>query len=111
MYEIGTYLRCALKKRGMKQKELASAMNMSQEHISKICLNKDRPSMDALIHICTILNMTFSEFFDQGGEDSMIVDARERELLRDYRQLAGYERDAISALTASLSKGRDAPEE
>ena len=36
MYEIGPYLRAALKKRGMTQKDLADAMGMTKEHISTI---------------------------------------------------------------------------
>lgn len=45
MYEIGSYLRAALKQRGMTQKELADALGMTKEHISTICLNKRRPSL------------------------------------------------------------------
>ena len=32
MYEIGSYLRAALKQRGMTQKELAMLLGMTKEH-------------------------------------------------------------------------------
>ena len=46
MYEIGSYLRAALKQRGMTQKELADALGMTKEHISTICLNKWLPAVE-----------------------------------------------------------------
>ena len=104
MYEIGPYLRKALKMRNMKQKELAMEMNMSQEHISKICLNKVRPSFDALVHICTILNMSFSEFFAREREEEFQYDD-ENEMLENYRELEAYEQEAIRELIEKLRKG------
>ena len=57
MYEIGSYLRAALKQRGMTQKELADALGMTKEHISTICLNKRRPSLDALEKILSLIHI------------------------------------------------------
>lgn len=109
MYEIGQYLRAALKKNKIKQKDFALAMNMSQEHISKICLNKALPSMEALIKMCSILNMSFSEFFSSSEETSSItVSQDEQSLLIDYRHLETFERKAIGTLVSSLYSGRKA---
>lgn len=106
MYEIGSYLRAALKQRGMTQKELADALGMTKEHISTICLNKRRPSLDALEKICTILGMSFSEFFSEpNSTHSTTLSDNEYSLLCDYRRLEDYERQAVSALTGSLRAG------
>ena len=108
MNEIGPYLRRALKKKDMKQKELACALQMTPEHISKICLNKVRPSMDSLIHICKILDMTFSEFFVESDEITTVLSEDEATLLQDYRRLSEYEKKAIMDLAANLYAGKNA---
>lgn len=106
MYEIGQYLRAALKKNNMKQKDLAAAMDMSQEHISKICLNKVLPSMDALIKMCSILNMSFSEFFSSdNGEPFTTYNLEEQILLIKYRHLPQHEQQAVANLVSSLYEG------
>ena len=106
MYEIGQYLRAALKKNNMKQKDLAAAMDMSQEHISKICLNKVLPSMDALIKMCSILNMSFSEFFSSdNGESFTTYNLEEQILLIKYRHLPKHEQQAITNLVSNLYEG------
>ena len=106
MYEIGSYLRAALKQRGMTQKELADALGMTKEHISTICLNKRRPSFDALEKICTVLGMSVSEFFSEpNSAHSTALSDNEYSLLCDYRRLEDYERQAVSALTGSLRAG------
>lgn len=111
MYEIGPYLRKALKKKNMKQKELAANLQLTPEHISKICLNKVQPSMDALIHICASLDMSFSEFFaDTEGEPVMIM-PEEAELLYVYRRLENYERTAVNLLVSALSEGKKIEDE
>ena len=110
MNEIGPYLRRALKKKNMKQKELASLLQMTPEHISKICLNKVRPSMDALIHICEILDMSFSEFFVGSNEIAATLSQEEASLLHDYRRLSEYEKEAIRVLAAKLYIGRQLDE-
>lgn len=106
MYEIGQYLRAALKKKNMKQKDLAQAMDMSQEHISKICLNKAMPSMDALVRICTILDMSFPEFFScSENNSSLSVSPDEQTLLLNYRRLHKHEQIAVTSLVSSLESG------
>lgn len=106
MYEIGPYLRAALKKRGMTQKNLADAMGMTKEHISTICLNKRRPSLDALEKMCSILNMSFSEFFaDQTGAHSINLSDSEYSLLCDYKCLSSYERRALESFVSALRAG------
>lgn len=106
MYEIGQYLRSALKKKRMKQKDLAQAMDMSQEHISKICLNKALPSMDALVKICTILDMSFPEFFScTENTPSISVSTDEQALILNYRHLHKYEQQAVASLVSSLNSG------
>lgn len=111
MYEIGPYLRAALKQRGMTQKELADAMGMTKEHISTICLNKRHPSLDTLERICTILGMTFPEFFaDQSGTHSEKLSDSEYHMLCDYRALDDHERLAVSALISALRSGHQKKE-
>lgn len=106
MYEIGPYLRAALKQRGMTQKELASAMGMSKEHISTLCLNKRRPSLDTLEKICSILGMSYSEFFtNQNSSRTVSLSDNEYSLLCDYRRLDDIERHAVSTLTTTLRSG------
>lgn len=106
MYEIGEYLRAALKKRNMKQKDLAQAMGMSQEHISKICLNKALPSMDALVKICTILNISFPEFFScTESTHSISASPDEQSLILNYRRLYKHEQHAVSSLVTILESG------
>lgn len=107
MYEIGPYLRAALKKKGMTQKDLADAMGMTKEHISTICLNKRRPSLDALEKMCSILDMPFSEFFaDQTGSHCTSLADNEYKLLCDFRCLYAYERQALQSLASALRTGR-----
>lgn len=106
MYEIGPYLRAALKQRGMTQKELASAMGMTKEHISTLCLNKRRPSLDTLEKICSILDMSYSEFFTtQNSSRTVSLSDNEYNLLCDYRHLDDIERRAVSTLTMTLRSG------
>lgn len=106
MYEIGQYLRAALKKNNMKQKDLAAAMDMSQEHISKICLNKVLPSMDALIKMCSILHMSFSDFFSSNENvPSTTTNLEEQAFLIKYRHLPRREQQAIMNLVSNLYEG------
>lgn len=109
MYEIGPYLRAALKQKGMTQKELASELGMTKEHISTICLNKRRPSLDALEKICSVLGMSFSEFFaDKSNDYALTLSADEYKMLSDYRCLQPHERRVFADAMRSLHKTRPA---
>lgn len=105
MQEIGTYLRAALRRKGMTQKQLAMALGMTKEHISTICLNKRRPSLETLEKMCDHLDISLPEFFSDPETPAMLLSKEECQLLFAYRRLYDYEKSGIANLIHALDIG------
>lgn len=55
---LGQRIRTRRKELHIKQCELAKILSMSENHVSSVENGKERPSLDMLMGICNILNVT-----------------------------------------------------
>lgn len=79
---IGPYLRHRRLQINMTQEQLADALNMSQNHISRIERGNTRPSLPLLVRWCRILHVSLDSLFSTYPEYD---DAFMNTLWRFYR--------------------------
>lgn len=55
---IGNRIQLRRKELGLKQYELAEQLDISNNHMSSIENGREKPSLEILLHICDLLNVT-----------------------------------------------------
>lgn len=83
-YEIGARIRKFRELRGISQKELADAINISNNRLSNWEQGINRPNADILADICLALNVSPSELLDVHLETDTLSD-KERSVITAYR--------------------------
>ena len=59
--DFGTQLKVAIVRRGMKQRHVAAAADISPTYLSDFCNNWRRPTDEQLRRICGVLNISPNE--------------------------------------------------
>ena len=73
---IGETIRNIRKKRGIRQAELASEINITQSYLSQIENNKKEPHLSTLANIANILDIPLPALFFLAMEDEDVGDDR-----------------------------------
>lgn len=104
---IGDRLLSLLRERHMTQKALSSAAHLTPSYVNQICLGKKIPTLETLVLICNILEITLGEFFAVGPAQ---LSDEELQLLESYRQLTKREQKGVLSMLRVLSDNlSDAP--
>ena len=100
---LGERLRQYMKELGWSQKELAARLNLSQPFISAICRGEKYPSMENVLSICDLLNITPNQLFqvDDTTNGYDLSDA-ERVLITKLRILDSRDFNAVMAMVDAL---------
>lgn len=100
---LGERLKQYMKELGWSQKELAAKLNLSQPFISAICRGEKYPSMENVLSICDLLNITPNQLFqvDDTTNGYDLSDA-ERALITKLRILDSRDFNAVVAMVDAL---------
>ncbi|EKT62353.1 helix-turn-helix domain-containing protein [Providencia alcalifaciens] len=63
-YRIGNYIRSIRSKKGLTEKELANLINVSQQQISRYEKGTATVSIDRMLHILYMLNLSMDDFVE-----------------------------------------------
>ncbi len=77
---------------------LAYKAGLSQSHLRDIEMGKKIPTVETMSYICDALDISLSEFFDDGAEKKFSDDPLVRELYR----LSAYQRESLLLLMRSM---------
>ena len=86
--------------KGVSARKMSHFIGRSDNYINKIENSKTLPSMKEFFKICEYLEITQSEFFDEGSA----FPGQISELITDYRRLDDKTRSHVSGLVRELSK-------
>lgn len=90
--EIGTAIRKIRIRLGIKQEELAAALEVSQSYLSKVESNKSRLYVDDLVRIAEYTNTPIINFFSEDTEEGVTEQEmlQRKELLTLIREQNKY---------------------
>ncbi len=89
-------------KKGVSSREMSLSIGQNAEYISNIECGKALPSMSVFFYICEYLNISPSDFFDEGNNNPEKLQA----LISSLKRLDDEQLDTISALVHGLLKDR-----
>ena len=90
------------KGRGWSQYKLSTEAGLTQSTLANMFSRKTQPSISTLKLICDAFEISLSQFFAQGNDDTMILDEDEVELIKAYRTLSTKNKKAIISLCKNL---------
>lgn len=105
MFDIGGRIRQLRKYHDMTSTELANRMNVSQSFISGLESGTKKSSIDNLIKICNIFDITLSDFFV--SESSEILTRDLKELIQSARVLSPCQLQHLTAFLKSMSVDKE----
>ena len=80
--KLGKRLKDKRKKQGLTQEKLAEYVNLSVSHLSHIENGNEKTSLQTIVNIANILNISLDELLDLDlGKRSMFITVREIDLL------------------------------
>ncbi len=92
--------------RGWSTNQLALEAELTQSTVSTLLTKGNAlPSLDTLMRLCDAFGMTLAQFFTE-DEQSELVSAREKLLIRRYRALSEEKKQAVLTL---ISEGTCVP--
>ena len=102
MYEDLLYERLAKLRmeKGVSARDMSLSIGQSPGYINSLENKKGFPSMQVFFYICEYLNVTPSEFFDDGNAHP----AEYREMIEDLNALDPESRKNVKALIKGLKK-------
>lgn len=83
---FGYYLKMAILKNNLTQKEAAARLHLSPQALSNYILDKRIPDMETMIHILQVFHMDANLIFQIKGK-SMLLDEKESALITRFRTL------------------------
>lgn len=89
-------------KKGVSSREMSLSIGQNSGYISNIECGKALPSMSVFFYICEYLNISPSDFFNEGNSNPEKLQA----LLADLKRLDDEQLDTISTLVHGLLKDR-----
>jgi transcriptional regulator with XRE-family HTH domain len=91
------------KERGWSQYKLAQEAGLTQSTVSNMFARQTVPSIQTLNAICEAFGITLAQFFEE-QEQAMLLSAKEKGLIEEYRKLDEAKQKAVSDLVENLSK-------
>ena len=89
-------------KKGVSSRDMSLSIGQNTGYISNIECGKALPSMSVFFYICEYLNISPSDFFDEGNENPEKLQA----LFSDLKRLDDEQLDTISTLVRGLLKNK-----
>ena len=87
VYQVGKRITEFRERKGITVNKLANLSGFSQSHIRDIELGNKTPSVETLYQICTALDITLKDFFDDESENLLANDPIVRRIYQmDERQ-------------------------
>ena len=104
---IGGRIRRVRKSKGMTLNDLAGGAGLSVSYISNLERNLCSPTLDNLMKICTVLEVSLVRLLDSMGWNEGVVRASEREVVYEHKGEIRYEsinfgEDKLNGLVISL---------
>ena len=81
---IGERIKVLRKQSGLSGRKFASLTGLDPSQITKIENNSSKPSLDSLDRICTVLNISLSEFFAEESPETSLEFTLLINTLKDY---------------------------
>jgi transcriptional regulator with XRE-family HTH domain len=91
---VGEKIREIRKTRGLTQADLATKVGVQQSDLCRMETGEYKVSLDTLFRILGVFEINIGEFFQVTGQT---LEASEREVLRQWRQLGIRSRDEVAA--------------
>lgn len=89
-------------KKGVSSRDMSLSIGQNTGYISNIECGKALPSMSVFFYICEYLNISPSDFFDEGNDNPEKL----RALISDLKHLDDEQLDTISTLVRGLLKNK-----
>ena len=89
-------------KKGVSSRDMSLSIGQNAGYISNIECGKALPSMSVFFYICEYLNISPSDFFDEGNDNPEKLQA----LISDLKRLDDEQLDTISTLVRGLLKNK-----
>lgn len=86
-------------KKGVSARDMSLSLGQSESYINTIENKKSLPSMTLFLYICEYLNITPTEFFDEGNKNPEKL----KELIEDLKRLDDKALSHISGLAKELA--------
>lgn len=93
VYRVGERITVFREKKGITVNRLAYLSGLSQSHIRDIELGKKTPSVETLYQICSALEITLKDFFDDESENLLQNDP----IVRRIYQMNDIQRKTLLA--------------
>lgn len=90
--------------KGLKQKDLAALLNVSNRTVSSWEINRTEPNMDAIEAICKVLDCTKSELLDEPIDFIATLSDKEIILIELYRKADTYDKTAVDRILKYAEK-------
>ena len=97
-YRVGERITEFREKKGITVNRLATLSGFSQSHIRDIELGNKTPSVETLYQICTALDITLKDFFDDESENLLANDP----IVRRIYQMNEPQRKALLAFLETV---------
>ena len=102
---IGKRIKLARKKSKFTQEQLAEKLSLSSKYISQLERGLTAGSVNTLIDICKVLNISSDFLFEDSIKgSSSITDIFEQSFIEDYMKLNTYSKSIVNTFTHSLLK-------
>ncbi len=100
---LANNLKNARIKKGLKQDDLAKMIGKSKNVISNWERGDNKPDADTLFRLCDILDVDANYLIGWESNQNLSLSIREQELIKKYRFLSDYDKEAIDSLINHLS--------
>lgn len=97
MKSLGTRIKEARKNCGLKQSDIANALNIKNTTVSNWEKDISKPDLDTIEYLCGLFKVSADYFFD-GTASKEILSFNEKEHIKKYRNLDDYGKKAVEQI-------------
>lgn len=99
---VADHIVALCEKRGVSKYRLSQLSGISQSSLGRIISQESLPSLITLEKICTALDVTLSQFFQEADPEGMT--GPQKEILQIWDELRVEEKDVVLAMLRGLKK-------
>ncbi len=101
-FNIGNQIHQLRIERGLSQEQLALSANITPTYLGQIERNQKSPTIRILEQICTAMNVSFSDFFDDAPPATIDDDVLTKQLVTLVKNRSNDEKQLIINITKQL---------
>ncbi|SHI78428.1 helix-turn-helix domain-containing protein [Propionispora hippei] len=101
MINVGERIKTIRKSKGFTSNSLAEQLEVSQSFVSGIENGSKKCSLETLDSICTILDITLAEFFQEDDSD---INPNVKRLLEASKHLTAEQKELLTSFLETLNK-------